>query len=147
MAKRNSESEGPFAIARREEEKRKAGESEREQRKAQAKAKAENKLLLMDFTGSDWCPWCIKLEKEILSTPAFGDFAKKNLVLLYVDFPQHKQLSAEQKKANQELQKKYAIRGFPTVIVLNKDGKKVGNLGYQAGGPTPFIKELEKLKK
>ena len=115
--------------------------------KAQAKAKTENKLVLMDFTGSDWCGWCIKLHKEVFSKPEFSEYAKKNLVLLEVDFPRSKEQSAELKRANQALQGKYKIEGYPTIIVLNGEGKKVGELGYMAGGPTAFIAELEKLKK
>jgi thioredoxin-related protein len=114
--------------------------------KAQAQAKAENKLLLMDFTGSDWCGWCIKLNKEVFSTPEFADYAKKNLVLVEVDFPNKKPQSAELKKANEALQEKYKIEGYPTVIVLNSEGKKVGELGYQDGGPKPFIAKLERLQ-
>ena len=115
--------------------------------KAQAKAKAESKLVLMDFTGSDWCPWCIKLNKEVFSKPEFIEYAKKNLVTVEVDFPRTKTQTAEQKKANQALQEKYKIEGYPTVVVLNSEGKKVGELGYQPGGPKAFIEELDKLKK
>lgn len=115
--------------------------------KAQAKAKAENKLVMLDFTGSDWCGWCIKLNKEVFSTPEFVAYAQKNLVPVEVDFPNKKKQSAELKKANNALQKKYGIEGYPTIIVLNGDGKKVGELGYLPGGPKPFIAELEKLKK
>src|ERR1700722_20276203 len=112
----------------------------------QAQAKKEGKKIVMDFTGSDWCPWCIKLHKEVFSTPEFTEYAKKNLVLVIVDFPRSKEQSAELKKANQALQVKYKIEGYPTVIVLNSDGKKVGELGYEAGGPKPFIARVEKLK-
>ena len=115
--------------------------------KAQARAKEGNKLVLMDFTGSDWCVWCKRLNKEIFSTPEFAEFAKENLVLVELDFPSKKPQSAELKKANEALGKKYNIEGYPTVIVLNAAGKKVGQLGYQAGGPKPFIAQLEKLKK
>jgi protein disulfide-isomerase len=115
--------------------------------KAQAKAKAENKLVMMDFTGSDWCIWCKRLNKEVFSTPEFADYAKKNLVLMEVDFPQSKPQSAALKKANEALQEKYRIEGYPTIVVLNGDGKKVGELGYMKGGPKAFIAELEKLKK
>jgi thioredoxin-related protein len=114
--------------------------------KAQAKAKTENKLVLVDFTGSDWCGWCIKLNKEVFSTPEFVQYAGKSLVPVEIDFPNKKPQSAELKKANQALQKKYEIKGYPTIVVLNGDGKKVGELGYQAGGPKPFIQELEKLR-
>ncbi len=114
--------------------------------KAQEKAKTENKLVLIDFTGSDWCPWCIKLKDEVFSKPEFIDYAKKNLVPVEIDFPRKKQQTSELKKANQDLQKKYSIQGYPTVIVLNSQGKKVGELGYQPGGPKAFIAELDKLK-
>lgn len=115
--------------------------------KAQAQAKSENKLVMMDFTGSDWCPWCIKLNKEVFSTPEFAQYVEKNIVPVEVDFPNKKKLPDDLKKANDALQKKYNIQGYPTVIVLDSNGKKVGELGYEPGGPKAFIAELEKLKK
>jgi len=115
--------------------------------KAQAKAKAENKLVMLDFTGSDWCGWCIKLHKEVFSTDDFAAYAKTNLVLVEVDFPQKKQLSAAQVKANDALQTKYRVEGYPTIIVLNPQGATVAKLGYQPGGPKPFIAQLDKVKR
>ncbi len=115
--------------------------------KAQDKAKKENKLVMMDFTGSDWCGWCIKLNKEVFSQPEFIEYAGKNLVTVEIDFPRSKAQTAELKKANRALQEKYKIEGYPTIIVLNGDGKKVGELGYQPGGPKAFIAALEKLKR
>ena len=115
--------------------------------KAQAQAKTEKKLVMLDFTGSDWCGWCIKLNKEVFNTQEFIDYAAKNIVPVEIDFPNKKKQSAELKKANDALQKKYGIRGYPTIVVLNGDGKKVGELGYMKGGPKAFIAELEKLKK
>jgi len=114
---------------------------------AKTKAKAENKLVLMDFTGSDWCFWCKKLNKEVLSTPEFVEYATKNLVAVELDFPQQKAQSAELKKANRELQQQYGIEGYPTIVVLDSEGKKVGTLGYEEGGPKPFIARIEALKK
>src|SRR6266478_493957 len=96
--------------------------------KAVAKAKAENKLVMLDFTGSDWCGWCIKLGNEVFSKAEFAEYAKKNLVLVEVDFPRRKEQSNDLKKANQALQDKYKIEGYPTIIVLNKTGDKVGQL-------------------
>jgi protein disulfide-isomerase len=113
--------------------------------KAQEKAKAEKKIVLMDFTGSDWCGWCIKLHKEVFSQPEFAKYAEKNLVLVEVDFPRKKQQSDELKKANKELQQKYKIQGYPTLIVLDGSGKQLGELGYTPGGPKAFIAELEKV--
>ncbi len=114
--------------------------------KAQEQAKAEKKLVMLDFTGSDWCGWCIKLNKEVFSQPEFADYAKKNLVLVEVDFPRNKPQSEALKKANEELQEKYKIEGYPTIIVLDSTGKKLGELSYEPG-PKAFIRELEKLKK
>jgi protein disulfide-isomerase len=114
--------------------------------KALEQAKAEKKLVLMDFTGSDWCGWCIKLDKEIFSKSQFKEYADKNLVLLKLDFPKSKTLPESEKKQNAALKSQYGIKGYPTVIVLNAEGKQVGKLGYMDGGPTAFLAELKKLK-
>jgi protein disulfide-isomerase len=115
---------------------------------AQQEAKAGNKFLLIDFTGSDWCGWCKKLDKEILSQSQFKDYARENLVLLEVDFPRAKPQKAELKKQNQELAQQYQVGGFPTIVVLNGDGQKVWQYdGYFADGPAAFIAQLEKLRK
>jgi protein disulfide-isomerase len=115
--------------------------------KAQAQAKTEKKLVLLNFTGSDWCPWCWKLRDEIFKTPEFEAYAKKNLVLVEVDFPRKKEISAEQKKANKELSTKYKIEGYPTVVVLASTGETAGTLGYMKGGPSGFIAKLDGFKK
>ena len=116
--------------------------------KAQDQAKTENKLVLLDFTGSDWCGWCIKLDNETFSKPEFADYAGKNLVLVQLDFPQKKQLPADLKKANTALQKKYKIQGFPTLIVMKPDGTVVwAQVGYLAGGPKAMIAKLDEAKK
>jgi thioredoxin-related protein len=116
--------------------------------KAQAKAKTENKMVLMDFNGSDWCPPCKALRKNVLSTKEFEDYAKKNLVLVDVDFPRSRELPADQKKANEALSEKYGIEGLPTVIVLSSDGKQIKKkVGYSGQETKDFIAELEKLKK
>ena len=114
---------------------------------AQQKAKANKKLLLLDFTGSDWCGWCIKLRREVFSKPEFKEYADKNLVLMEVDFPRGKEQTQDVRLQNQHLAMQYEIQGFPTIIVLNGEGKKVGELGYMAGGPAAFISELERLRK
>ncbi len=114
---------------------------------AQAKAKAENKMVLLDFTGSDWCPWCIRLKNEVFSQPEFTAYANKNLVLVEVDFPRQKPQSREQKQVNQQLAGQYHVEGYPTVIVLDSRGQKIGESGYAAGGPKPYIAMLEAMKK
>jgi thioredoxin-related protein len=115
---------------------------------AQKKAKEEKKLVLMDFTGSDWCGWCIKLNKEVFDTREFAEYAKNNLVLVELDFPNKKKQSAELKKANQALKEKYGANGFPTIVVLNSEGKQVWKQnGYMPGGPTAWIAKLDEAKK
>lgn len=114
---------------------------------AQAKAKAENKLLLVDFTGSDWCPPCIQLNKTVFSSPEFEQFASNNVVLLEVDFPRTKTQSAEQKTANQALQKQFNVEGYPTVIVFNSNGKQVSrDMGYGGESASEYVAKLQKLK-
>ena len=115
--------------------------------KAQVKAKAEKKLVLMDFNGSDWCPPCKALRKNVLSSTEFIDYAKKNLVLVDVDFPRHAEQTEELKKANKALSEKFSIEGFPTIVVLNSDGKELKKkVGYSGETAKDFIAELEKLK-
>ncbi len=114
--------------------------------KAKAQAKAENKKILLDFTGSDWCGWCIRLDKEVFSQQAWKDYAAKNLVLVELDFPRKTQLPAATKKQNEKLAAKYGIQGYPTVVILSSGGNKKGELGYVEGGPEAFIKALEKAK-
>jgi thioredoxin-related protein len=116
--------------------------------KAQAEAKAENKLVLMNFTGSDWCIWCIKLDKDTFSKPEFADYAKKNLVLVELDFPNEKPQPDALKKANAALAAKYDPEGaFPTLILMKPDGTVIWKqTGYLEGGPSAMIAEIEKAK-
>jgi len=115
--------------------------------KALERAKADKKMVLLDFTGSDWCGWCIRFHKEVLSTSDFKDYATKNVVLVELDYPNHKKLAAELTKANAALKEKFKIEGFPTFVVLNSQGREVGRqVGYLAGGPKAFIAKLENFK-
>ncbi len=117
-------------------------------KKAQDEAKASHKLLLLDFTGSDWCGFCIQLDKAILQQPQFKDYASKNLVLMEVDFPRRKAQSAETQKQNMELARRYQIEGFPTLVVLNGEGKTVWRYdGLYQGGIAAFLAELDKARK
>ena len=117
-------------------------------RKSQEEAKANHKLLLLDFTGSDWCGYCFQLDKAILSQQQFKDYASKNLVLVEIDFPRRKAQSVDVQKQNQELAERYQIEGFPTLVVLNGDGKTVWRYeGLYTGGIAAFLAELDKIKK
>jgi thioredoxin-related protein len=115
---------------------------------AETQAKTESKLVLLDFTGSDWCSWCKKLDAEVFTKAEFGDYAKKNLVLVEVDFPNQKKLPADLVKANSALKDKYKITGYPTLIVLKPDGTVVWTqVGYMEGGPKAVIAKLDEAKK
>jgi thioredoxin-related protein len=115
--------------------------------KAQTQAKTENKKMLLDFTGSDWCGWCIKMKKDVLDTKEFKDYAAKNFVLVEVDFPNAKHQTKHVVEQNDELKGKYKTEGFPTFVVLEADGKELGRqVGYLEGGPGAFIAKLDSFK-
>jgi len=95
---------------------------------ALAKAKASGKPVLLDFTGSDWCPYCIELKKNSLSTAEFESFAEQNLILVEVDFPRRKKIAAEQLKANEALARRFGIEGFPTLVLVSAEGKSMGQV-------------------
>jgi protein disulfide-isomerase len=112
--------------------------------KALAQAKTDNKTVLLDFTGSDWCGWCIKFDKETLSQDKFAEYARAHLELVTVDFPNKKPQSDALKAANKALGEKYGVDGYPTFVVLDADGKEIGRqVGYAPGGPEAFIAKLE----
>ena len=106
-------------------------------------AKKENKLILADFTGSDWCGWCIKLKEEVFSKPEFATWAKDKVVLLELDFPRKTELPAELKEQNEKLRKEHGVQGYPTVLLLDAEGKKVGEMGYEEGGPALWTKKAD----
>ena len=111
-------------------------------------AKAQSKPILLNFTGSDWCGWCIKMKKEALDTPAFNQYAIHNLILVEVDFPQNKPQTEAVKKQNKQLQEAYHIEGFPSFVLVDKDGKMLGMQdGYLEGGPDALIAKLNTFNK
>jgi thioredoxin-related protein len=107
----------------------------------------ENKPLMMFFTGSDWCGWCIRLQNEVLKTPEFTKWANESVILVELDYPRRTAQSDEIKKQNNELQQAFGVQGFPTVYFakanVSKEGKVnfegLGNTGYVAGGPTAWL--------
>lgn len=106
-------------------------------------ATKENKKLLVDFTGSDWCGYCMKLHKEVFATEEFEKFAK-DFVLVELDFPKRKEQPAAEKAKNQAAQKKYGVNGFPTVIIMNTSGKVLNRAeGYSPdSGPSAYLPQL-----
>jgi protein disulfide-isomerase len=112
-----------------------------------AASKKSGLPMLVNFTGSDWCGWCVKLHKEVFATKEFKEWAATNVVLLELDFPNKKAQDAAIKAKNEELAKQYKVEGYPTILILDGTGKKIGELGYVAGGPTVWIAEFTKQYK
>ena len=107
-------------------------------------ATAQKKLVLVDFSGSDWCGWCKKLDKEVFDTDEFRAGAKDKYILLMIDTPRDQSLLSETaKKQNPELVKKYRVEGFPTVLLLDAQGEELFRTGYEKGGPVKYLKMLE----
>ena len=110
------------------------------------KVAAEKNLpILADFSGSDWCHWCVKLDEEVFSKDEFKKYAKDNLVLFMADFPRRTKQAPDIKKQNEMLATGYGVRGFPTVLVLDSTGKQIAKTGYQAGGPAKYIEHIKGL--
>lgn len=108
---------------------------------AKAKAAAEGKKILIDFSGSDWCGFCIKLDKEVLSKRAFMSKASQSFVLLLVDSPRNKGLlSPKARKENPGLVSKFGIRGYPTLVITDATGREIARkVGYARGGPEGLL--------
>lgn len=115
---------------------------------ALAKAKAEGKLVYVCFSGSDWCYWCKKLEEEVLSDPLFVAGVMDGYILVFIDSPRDKSLLSERAKAeNKKLIKKYGIKGYPTALILDGDGKKIDKIGYRRGGAAKYVEHLKNFRK
>lgn len=112
---------------------------------ASIKAKREKKAILLFFTGSDWCSWCHKLENEALDTTDFSDAVGDQFVFVVVDFPLKMSLDQNTTAQNKELQKKYDVKGFPTVVLLDENGKLIGDTGYRPGGGKSYAEYLKKM--
>ena len=115
---------------------------------AQAKARSDKKPILLVFQGSDWCAPCIRLDREVWSTDTFGTYASDHYVMLQADFPRKKQnaLPPEQAKANALLAERYNKRGiFPLVVVLDPEGKVLGETSYMKLPPKEYIDHLNTI--
>jgi protein disulfide-isomerase len=113
------------------------------------KAQKEKKKLFVNFTGSDWCGWCIRLDKEVFSKEAFVNYANDNFVCVKLDFPRNTALTSDaEKQQNKDLAIAYKVQGFPTILVLDTDKNVLMTTGYQFGGVDAYIEHLkEGLKK
>lgn len=113
--------------------------------KAKIQAAKQQVPILVNFSGSDWCGWCKRLDKEVFSEEAFKKYAKENLVLFVADFPRYKSLPDEISKQNKYLANEYGIQGFPTILLVDQDGKLIARTGYRPGGPKDYIQHLKGL--
>jgi protein disulfide-isomerase len=113
---------------------------------AKAESAGTGKPILILLTGSDWCTWCIKLEKEVFETSTFADFASENLVLMLADFPRKTKLPADVAKQNEALKKQYLADGYPTVWLLDAGGGKLSaDLGEFGHDPDAWVAKLKEL--
>ena len=115
--------------------------------KAQEISKEKEIPIFVDFTGSDWCGWCIKLTEEVFSKEEFIQYSAENLVLVKLDFPRAIPQTAETKAYNENLARKYGIRGFPTILLLDSEGQVIAQTGYQYGGAVKYVEHLQELLK
>ncbi len=113
--------------------------------KAIKEAKKKDLPVMINFSGSDWCGWCIKLDKEVFSTDKFRKFARKNLVLVLADFPRAKEQEKAVAKQNKKLLEKYGVMGFPTILLVDSKGKVIARTGYRPGGPDKYVAHLKDL--
>ena len=109
---------------------------------AQAKAKAESKPMFLYFTGSDWCPWCKKMDSEILATPDFQQAVGQKMIFVKVDFPRNVAQDPALTQQNKELKSRYDVSGFPTAWIVNANGDRIEKMGYQAGGGAAYAKKV-----
>lgn len=143
----NSPSDQPidFDAAMQDTDGYKSGEWITDYDAALAAAQKMGRPVLVNFTGSDWCGWCIKLMDEVFSKDEFIKYASDNLVLLKLDFPRKTQLPPAEAKANEQLAQKFKVTGFPTIVLLDGTGKEINRTGYQPGGPVKYISHLKAL--
>ncbi|HCX59151.1 MAG TPA: thioredoxin [Candidatus Cloacimonas sp.] len=113
---------------------------------ALASAKAQNRPVLVNFTGSDWCIWCKRLSSEVFTQQAFKNYAEDTLVLLKLDFPQQIPQSDALKQQNESLMRQFGVRGFPTILLVDQEGKEIARTGYQPNGAEAFIEHLKELQ-
>jgi protein disulfide-isomerase len=118
--------------------------------KALTQAKAEGKSVLLFFHGSDWCPTCMEMQRQVFDSPEFAQYARRALVLVDVDFPEKKSQSDEVKRANLALKARFNFSdelggGYPTLVLLNQAGGTLfQETGYAGGGPAEVLPKLQR---
>jgi len=111
--------------------------------RAVSEARAGHKPILMYFTGSDFCVWCKKLDRDVLEQPAFQQYADRNLVLLKLDFPARKRQNPRERQQNEELRMRYGVQGFPTLILVEPGSRTAVEITGRRN-PRSVIGEIER---
>lgn len=116
---------------------------------AQKEAEKTGKDLFVDFTGSDWCGWCIRLHKEVFDLEPFQKGIVGDYILVALDFPQAEEIKAKvpNPERNDELMQQHGIEGFPTILLMTAKGEVYGRTGYQPGGPEKYLEHVGALRK
>jgi thioredoxin-related protein len=118
---------------------------------AKAKAEALDKDILINFSGSDWCGWCIRLDREVFDQEYFKQQAPKDFVLLKLDFPrrspQDPKIKAQNEKLAREYSSKHNFQGYPSIYLARANGEPYAMTGYEAGGPEQYLRNLRDMKK
>ncbi len=105
---------------------------------AASQAKNTGKPMLLFFTGTGWCSWCTKLENEVLDTAEFGRLVGDKFIFVKLDFPMSQMIDPR----NKQLQQQFDVKGYPTIIILDKDGQRIGSSGYRPGGARAYADYL-----
>lgn len=115
---------------------------------AKAEAKRDGKDLLIDFTGSDWCGWCKRLDAEVFGQAAFLEKATKQFVMVFLDFPRNAELkrAVVDPKLNEQLNQEFGVEGFPTIVLATAEGMPYARTGYREGGPEGYLTHLGELR-
>lgn len=110
--------------------------------KAMAEASASGRPILVNFTGSDWCGWCVRLREQVFDTGIFASWAKDNVVLLECDFPRTHLLPPPLRKQNEDLANQYGVDRFPTVVLITATGEEIARGSYRRGGAALWIADF-----
>jgi thiol-disulfide isomerase/thioredoxin len=108
-------------------------------------AASSNRYLLIDFTGSDWCGWCIRLDQEVFDQAHFRQNAPRDFVLVKLDFPRKSSQTEQVKQKNRQWQQRLGVRGFPTIFLADAEGRPFARTGYRQGGPVPYVDHLREF--
>ena len=112
---------------------------------ALTKAEKNSRYILINFSGSDWCVYCKKLDREVFDSKDFQKYARSNLICVLLDFPFYKKQKEKVREQNRALAGKFDVKGYPTVVILSPNGKLVQKTGYLPGGAKRYIDHLKEI--